>query len=275
MENTPNLIEFINFGGLLSALFLLVCTWAIASLAGRFLARLGNRFTDKRLLLEQVATLVRFFFYLGGIVGAALISLNLSDQALLALGGTIAVTLGFAFKDLAASVMAGLTILIDKPFQVGNRVTVGKYYGEITSIGLRSVRLTTLQDELVTIPNNAFLTEMVACSNAGSLDMSVQMDFLIGRDEDIGQAKRVLSEAIASSRYAWLDRPFKVGVAEVIEQGYLAIRLRAVVHVLDVRYELELRSDVTERVIEGFRAAGVRPPTASPRPPLPGSTAAA
>lgn len=272
--DTPNLIQFINFGGLLSALFVLVFTWVVASLAGRFLARLGDRFTDKRLLLEQVATLVRFFFYLAGIVAAALLSLKLSDQALLALGGTIAVTLGFAFKDLAASVMAGLTILIDKPFQVGNRVSVGKYYGEITSIGLRSVRLTTLQDELVTIPNNAFLTEMVACSNAGTLDMSVQMDFLIGRDEDVAVARRVLSEAIASSRYAWLESPFRVGVAEVIEQGYLAIRLRATVHVLDVRYEEALKSDVTERVIEGFRAAGVRPPSTAPWLPPQGRAAA-
>lgn len=264
MENAPNLIQFINFPGLLTAAFVLVFTWVVASLVGRFLARLGNRFTDKRLILEQVATLVRFFFYLNGIVAAALISLNLSDQALLALGGTIAVTLGFAFKDSAASVMAGLTILVDKPFQVGNRVTVGKYYGEIISIGLRSVRLLTLQDEVVTIPNNAFLNEMVACSNAGSLNMAVQMDFLIGRDEDFAEAKRILSEAIASSRYAWLERPFGIWVAEVIEQGYLAIRLRARVHVLDVRYEEDLRSDVTERVIEGFRAAGIRPPAPPP-----------
>lgn len=273
MENAPTIIDFIRVAGLLPALLVLVGTWMSAALVGRFMARLGQRFTDKRLLLEQAATLLRFFFYLGGIAAALLLSFNLSDQAMLALGGTIAVTLGFAFKDLAASVLAGLTILVDKPFQVGNRVAFGSYYGEITAIGLRSVRLTTLEDSVVTIPNNAFLTEAVLCANAGALDMLVQLDFYVGLEEDVGLARRIVGEAITSSRYAWLERPWKVLVHEVLEQGYLAVRLRAKVHVLDVRYEEELQTDVTERVLEGFREAGVRPPTAYMR--VPGAAAAA
>lgn len=274
MENSaPNIFELIRVGGLPSAFFTLVGSWILATLVARFLARLGRRFTDKRLLLQQVATLLRFFFYLAGFALAALLALNLSDQALLALGGTIAVTLGFAFKDLAAAVMAGLTILVDKPFQVGNRVTFGRYYGEIVEIGLRSVRLVTLQDEVVTIPNNIFLTEAVANSNAGALDMLVQLDFYVGLEEDVALARRIVGEAITSSRYAWLAQPWKVVVEEVLEQGYLAVRLRSKVHVLDVRYEEELRSDVTERVLEGFRAAGVRPPTAYLR--MPGGSMAA
>jgi hypothetical protein len=49
-------------------------------------------------------------------------------------------------------------------------------------------------------------------------------------------------------------------VNQVVHEGYFAIRLRAKVYVLDVRYEKALETDVTERVIEGFRAMGILPP---------------
>ena len=88
-------------------------------------------------------------------------------EVALAIGGTAAVSLGFALKDLLSSIVAGLIILVDRPFQVGDRVTFDGWYGEITHIGLRSVRLLTLDDTQVTIPNNKFLTDLVASGNAG------------------------------------------------------------------------------------------------------------
>ena len=170
-------------------------------------------------------------------------------------------TLGFAFKDLAASVLAGITILLDKPFQVGDRVTFADFYGEITAIGLRSVSLVTLDDNLVTIPNNKFLTEAVSCGNAGALDMLVQNDFYIAYDQDVSSARRVVADAITTSRYTYLDKPWNVLVNQVVHHGYYAIRLRAKVYVLDIQYEKALETDVTVRVIEGFRELGIEPPS--------------
>ena len=66
--------------------------------------------------------------------------------------GTLAVSIGFALKDLAASFIAGLTVMIDSPFQVGDRVTFEGNYGDIITIGLRSVRMRTLTDDIITIP---------------------------------------------------------------------------------------------------------------------------
>jgi small-conductance mechanosensitive channel len=168
--------------------------------------------------------------------------------------------LGFGFKDLAASLIAGIIILFDRPFQVGDRVTFAGYYGEVAAIGLRSVRLVTLDDNLVTIPNNKFLTDVAACANSGALDMLVQMDFYIGLDQDIAVAKQIVADAITASRYSYLEKPYTVLVNEVPLENHLAVRLRAKVYVLDVRYEKALETDVTERVLEAFRDADVRPP---------------
>jgi len=51
-----------------------------------------------------------------------------------------------------AVLVAGLLLLFDRPFRVGDRVSFNDVYGEIVSIGLRTVRLQTLDDNLVT-PN--------------------------------------------------------------------------------------------------------------------------
>lgn len=270
MTQPVEVLSFINVGGLMTALVVLVATWFVGHLLPGFFAGLGNRFTHRRLVIQQVGTFVRFVVYAVGANMAVFLSLNLSRELVLALSGSVAVTVGFALKDLAASVIAGLTILIDRPFQVGDRVTFAGYYGTITSIGLRSVRLVTLDDNLITIPNNKFLTEVAASANAGALDMLVQMDFYIGIDQDVARAKQIVADALTDTRYAFLQKPWAVLVCQVTHENYFAVRLRAKVYVLDVVYEKALETDVTERVLEGFRSAGVQPPAVLHRslPPL-------
>ena len=54
--------------------------------------------------------------------------LNLSGQNLLALTGTIALTLGFAFKDYTTSIIAGVVALFEAPYHVGDRVKIDEHY---------------------------------------------------------------------------------------------------------------------------------------------------
>jgi hypothetical protein len=208
----------------------------------------GTRWVDKRLLINQVATLVRFLFWLFGLGTAVALSVNLKREVLLAIGGTAAVTIGFALKDLAASVLAGVIIIIDRPFQVGDRVTFGGVYREIASIGLRSVRLVTLDDNVITIPNNKLLTEIVSSGNWGALDMMIQMDFFVGIDQDV-----ILADALTSCRFVYTKKPWVVLVNQVLHAGVMALRLRAKAYVLDVQYEKAFETDVTKRVLAAFR----------------------
>jgi len=255
-----SVLDTIRLGGVLTGVVLLIATWFAVRIVTGTLSKLGDRFAAKRLVLAQVATLSRFLIYLLGLTLAVGASIQLSKEVVLALTGTAAVTIGFALKDLAASVLAGITIIIDRPFQVGDRVTFGGYYGEITEIGLRSVRLVTLDDNVITIPNNKFLTEVVSSGNLGALDMLIQQDFHIGIDQDFALAKRLVTEAITSSRFAYLKKRWNVTVNQVVVDNYFAIRIRSKVYVLDVQYEKALETDVTERVMTAFREHGIRPP---------------
>lgn len=255
-----NLLQALNLSGLVLAALILVATWFAVRLAAGLLEGLGERFVSKRPILLQVATVTRFALWLSASLAAVAASVRLSNEVLLALAGTAAVTIGFALKDLAASVMAGLIIIFDRPFQVGDRVQFEGVYGEIAAIGLRSTRLVTLDDNVITIPNNKFLTEKVASANAGALAMLIQMDFFIGVDQDLETARRLVEECLTSNRYVYLKKPWAVLINQVFHESYVALRLRAKAYVLDAKYETEFQTDVTERVVEAFRARDILPP---------------
>jgi small-conductance mechanosensitive channel len=260
METQPTIVDFFNPSGIPYGFVILVVTILLATTLRRVLDSAGDRFSNRRLLIQQVASFARFSIFLIGIVGTALTMLKLTQEVLLAVGGTLAVAVGFALKDLTASIVAGLIILLDQPFQVGDRVRFEDYYGEIKHIGLRSVQLVTLDDTLVTIPNNKFLTDVVASGNAGATEMMIQVDFHIGVDQDIERAKTIVAEALTASRYVHLKKPWEVLVSQEIVESYFAVRLRAKGYVLDVRFEKSFETDLTERVLEGFRGAHIGPP---------------
>lgn len=251
----------IRFPGVIYGAVVVVVTWFATRAVTSAVTGLGQRFVDKRLSLNQVATVLRFLLWLVGLVLASALSLNLSKEIVIALTGTAAVTIGFALKDLAASIIAGITIILDRPFQVGDRINFNGSYGEVSSIGLRSVRLVTLDDNVVTIPNNKFLTDAVSSGNWGALDMLIQMDFFVGLGEDIVLARQLVEGALVSTRYAHLKKPHQIVVNEVTQGNVFAVRLRARAYVLDVKYEEALQTDVTLRVLQAFQRHGILPPS--------------
>lgn len=252
-------LEQIAVGNVLQALMVLALVWVVVRLTTEFVGRLAARFPDRRLMLNQFASALRFLIWTVGLA-LAVLALDLSKEFMLTLTGAAAVTIGFALKDLAASVIAGVTIIIDRPFQVGDRVSFGGYYGDIKEIGLRSVRLVTLDDNLITIPNNKFLTELSSSGNAGALDMMVPCDFHVSVHEDLGRVRRMVEQCVVSNPYVYTGKPWTVVVSQVVFEHFMAFRVRAKAYVLDTRYEKLYESDLTERVHEAFQREGVKYP---------------
>ncbi len=194
------------------------------------------------------------------------LSIRLDPTALTVIGGALAFAVGFAMRDLVAAFIAGITIMFDRPFQVGDRVEYAGQYGDIIKIGLRSVRMNTLDHNVVTIPNNKVLTDVTSCGNYGALEMQVAMDFYIGIDQDANLAVELLQEACLTSPYVFLGRPVPVLVKQVLLSNVVAVHLKARPYVFDCKYEKAFETDVHIRVMEAFTRRGVRPPAVLYRP---------
>jgi small-conductance mechanosensitive channel len=252
--------RFIRPMGIFWSFILILIMAFILKFMHRTVERMGKQFTNQRLLMQKIETFVQFCIYMGTALCCFLLVFEVNEKLLTLIGGTMALSLGFAVKDLVASFIAGITIMIDVPFQVGDRVNFNGHYGDITAIGLRSVRMQTLSDDVVTIPNNKFLSDVTICGNYGELSMQVVMEFYIGIDQDAAKARKIVNEAAASSHYTHLPKPIVVHAKQQIIENYMSFNITLKAYVLDTQYEKLFVTDVNLRVMEAFKEAGIQPP---------------
>lgn len=258
--NISSFVEVLSFTKVTLLLFGIV----ILGFAVKFVAGVGSslhaRLPSRRLLIAQMVTMTSFAIYILGGTYLFYGIIQPPKALLLAVSGTLAVALGLSLKDLIASVVAGVILLFDRPFQVGDRVTFDGTYGEITSIGLRAVRLVTLDDSVVTIPNSKFITDLVSSGNFGALDMMIEINFHVDLTADISLASKLLHEAAITSRFVYLKKPVSLVLTEVNIAERLAMQIRVKCYVIDVRFEKALQSDILRRGNDALKAAGIQRP---------------
>jgi small-conductance mechanosensitive channel len=255
------LAEFIRWGGIAASIPVIIGAFFLLRLVDKFGDGLSARFSSRRPTIQKIQTTVHFLVYIATFLVTASLSVRLDPTALTVIGGALAFAVGFALRDLVASFIAGITIMFDRPFQVGDRVSYGGEYGDIIKIGLRSVRMNTLDHNIITIPNNKVFTDVIASSNYGVLEMQVPMNFYIGVDQDARLASEIIREACLTSPYVFLEQPILVLAKQVILQDYVAFELKARTCVFDCKYEESFITDVHFRVLEAFRERGIQPPS--------------
>lgn len=217
---------------------------------------LAERSPDRRLFYKRLVPIVRIVLWLFAAYLIVAIIFNIDAQSLLAATAAFGVAVGFAAQDLLKNLFGGLILVFDQPFQVGDKISVGGTYGEVVSIGLRSTRIVTPDDNLVSVPNAQVVDQQVANANAGELNCQVVTDLFLPGWADEETAKRIAFNAAISSKFVYLSKPVVVLVADVFEETFLT-RVRVKAYVLDPRLEFQFQSDVTERARAGFREAGL------------------
>ncbi len=250
---------FLSPGAILAIVTILGSAWLVIRLLTYVVESLASRFGERRLLLLRFVPLISIFVW--GIATVLLVVgvMNPGSQTMAALVGASVFAIGFAGQDFVKNILGGLIILFDGPFQVGDKVEIQPYYGEIVRIGLRSTKLVTNDDSLVTVPNAKMLEQAVSNGNAGALDFQVVTDVYLPAHTDLRQAEHLAWQAAATSPYVFLDKPVVVGIADVMkERLYTRVRIRA--YVLDIRLETAFQSDVSKRAKWAFMEAGLLPP---------------
>ncbi|MBD1569594.1 mechanosensitive ion channel family protein [Aliivibrio sp. S10_S31] len=260
IDNLQQFASLIRWSGVAFSFVIVFVAWLLLRFTQSIVDGISSQFAQRRMLMQKLQSFFQFFIYMSTGMAVFMLSFRVDERVLALIGGTIAVSVGFALKDLTASFIAGLTVMIDRPFQVGDRVTFEGNYGDIIAIGLRSVRMQTLNDDIITIPNNKFLNEVAVSGNYGALDMQVVIPFYIGMDQDINTARDIIQEAASSSRYIHLPKPVVVLVKQTITDNYLAIQLTCKAYVVDINFEKLFETDITLRVMQEFRKSDIFPP---------------
>ncbi|RLD35581.1 MAG: mechanosensitive ion channel family protein [Bacteroidetes bacterium] len=158
------IMEWIN--NLYMVMIVLTITWLLARLIDAIIKEYVVPITKKTKgdfddqIIPIIRKAIRAAIWIMGII-IALNNAGYNVGALLAGLGIGGIALAMAAKDTVANFFGGITIFTDKPFTINDRVKINGFDGTITEIGIRSTRLKTLENRIVTIPNSKFTDGMV------------------------------------------------------------------------------------------------------------------
>jgi small-conductance mechanosensitive channel len=187
----PERLNFLVAGAAKTALAI---TWMIV--LGRTLglvsSRLGGYYpgaTELFRLSENVGIAII------GVVGALMIlavwQINLTP--LLASAGLAGIIVGLAAKDTLGNFFGGISVFLDRPFKPGDYIVLRSgERGKVVDIGLRSTRIVTRDDVLITIPNSVIVSTKIINESAPSRRMRVRVKVSVANTSDVDEVKDVL-----------------------------------------------------------------------------------
>jgi MscS family membrane protein len=254
-QRSATFLDNVNLLNLLLIAFVFGVVWLLlhyVTLGFEYVSRLRPR---TRFLIGLVVPVLRLLLWFAAVFFAVQI-LAPSTDALLAALGSAAIAIGLGSQDLIKNLIGGLVIVSDRPYQLGDRITIGSAYGEVQKIGLRSTKILTFDDTQVTIPNSEVLSSFVFNNNFGVPECMIVTEIMLPPDVDPDMALRVGQEALLSCPYAMLSHSHGVSLRDKFDQEpYTVLAIRA--YVYDNRYELQMRTDLTSRCKREFIKTGV------------------
>jgi len=254
-QNPLDLLFSISPISLLNAIITIASVHLTIRLSDALASLLSDRAPRARFYFKMSATIVRFSaLFIGATLLVAIFAP--SQQTLFAVLASAGLALGLGAQDLIKNIIGGLVILIDRPFQLGDRVKIGEAYGEIDHIGLRSTKLTTPDDTRVTIPNTDILNGQAWNANSGVPDCQVVTDIFLPHDVNPVEAVEIAYEAAYSSPFLLLAKPVVVLLQDRFQDGpFVMVRVKA--YVYDHRFEPRLQSDITIRAKAEYLRQGM------------------
>ena len=143
----------------------------LAAAAAILLLSLGAAFVARKIvdrLLRRTDPSAAIFFskmtFISVLVVGLLFALGvlgLHIAALATLMGAFGLAFSLSLQDVARNVVAGLYLLMERPFQLGDQITVRTFTGQVKMIGLRTTMLATEDGQQVIVPNTVVLSEVV------------------------------------------------------------------------------------------------------------------
>ena len=161
INDIVSLLPNIILGLLIFALFLVVAAIA-SSLTRRFVQRRRSHQGMVLLLTRLVHTTI---VVVGFLIAISVVAPSFQAADLIKLLGIGTVAIGFAFQNILQNFLAGILLLLQEPYQLGDFVSVTGIEGHVSDIQARATIVTTKEGRNVFIPNAIIFTNPVAIAH--------------------------------------------------------------------------------------------------------------
>ena len=256
-EGIEKIKDLFSFEKIIASLIVILAGFFLLKIITKILHFFAEKSTRYRIPYRGSIPIVRLLGWLIIIYLIIGVIIKLPFETLIAVSASLAIAIGLAAQDLVKNVIGGIMILFDRPFQVGDKIQVGDYYGEVITIGLRSTRIVTGDDSTVSIPNSVIMNQSVSNTNSGEPNCQVVAEVYLPIDIDTVAVRDIALEVARVSKYVYLNKPISVLYYNEVKEkrSYLKMRLKA--YVMDIRYEFAFKSEMTELILRELLNEGV------------------
>ena len=200
----------------------------------------------------------------GGIV-IALSSMNVDIMPFVAGASVLGVAIGFAAKDTLSNLIAGVLLIVDRPFHVGDRIELWTTprgtgtWGDVIEIGLRATKIRNPDNLIFVIPNNEIMRRDIVNYTASGDNIRLRIPISIAYDANQNKAKEIVRD-VALKVDGVLSSP---GPQIIIRNfGESAIDLQLRVWIANARDRRTIGDEITDRVKDEFDRLGIEIPYA-------------
>ena len=262
----PPQYEWLLDDRFVNSFYILIGAWVISSFIHDIIIVYGHAIAERTdsdwddRLIELLKLVTKYAIWFTAII-LILYTFKVDITPFLAGAGIAGLAIALAAQDIISNFFGGAIITVDKPFKVGDRIKVDQYYGDVINVGPRSTRLKTLDEQIVTIPNNKITTNVIVNYAEPDQKLRISIPVSVAYGSDIPKVKQILLEIahdiIKKTEYL-VDYPVpKVFFLEFGDYG-----LKFVLYVWAAKYNLpdEVKDAVNSRIAERFAAEGIEIP---------------
>ena len=229
---------------------------------GKIVARIISNLLEKALrksgtdsMLVDFLGSITYGVLIIAVVLAAVDSLGVNVTSLMAILGAAGLAVGLALKDSLSNFAAGVMIIIFRPFKIGDFITAGGAAGVVDEIGLFATLMHTGDNQRIIVPNSAILGGNITNTSAMPT-RRIDLVIGIGYDDNIGQARDIITKILESNELILKDPAPGVAVGEL---GDSCVNLNVRPWVNSADY-WGVRSELLEGIKVSFDEAGISIP---------------
>lgn len=183
---------------------------------------------------------------------------NVEITALITTAGVASLAVALAAQETLANIIAGLVLMVDRPFRQGDRIELGPgLVGDVLEVGLRTTRILTLENTVIIVPNKEMAQNRLVNYSSPDPRIVLKIPVTVAIDGDLAKAKDVLEEAAKRHPAVLADPPPVAYFTEITDLG---VRLQVWAWIADVKAAAEVRDNLNVAFRAALAEAGIKIP---------------
>jgi MscS family membrane protein len=208
LKSSPEVIFYTN--NTLYSVMSLIWAITVIKISNTVIEHAIYKVSDVTGLSKDIVPLIKNVLKIGIIAAALMLILSIwkiDITPLLASAGIVGVAIAIAAKDTLSNFFGGISVFMDRPFKIGDYIVLDKgERGEVESIGVRSTRIKTRDDILITVPNSIIANSKIINESAPIPNFRIRIPVSVAYGSDIDLVENTLL-GIASANENVLDEP--------------------------------------------------------------------